>query len=258
MDESILIHYGILGMKWGVRRYQNKDGSYTKEGLDRLGYKNLEKARTSNLDKWGRDRSHNIAYVSGYSGSGKSTTALSLAKKGDKVIHLDAYSEPDSGGAATARNKDFDAYLDSHAPDWRKMTNATKTGEDGTMKRYSKEYWDAVDTFREALESYGEDQFDKGNRVIAEGVQIADDWLTADKTYYADKPMVILGTNPIVSLQRAFERDGRGNVVTGLKSLDSAKEYVQWYSNTTKRLNDLATISNAKRGETWVKKFLTS
>ena len=27
-----LYHYGILGMKWGIRRYQNKDGSLTPEG----------------------------------------------------------------------------------------------------------------------------------------------------------------------------------------------------------------------------------
>lgn len=32
-----LEHHGILGMKWGVRRYQNKDGSLTPEGRARYG-----------------------------------------------------------------------------------------------------------------------------------------------------------------------------------------------------------------------------
>lgn len=32
---SELYHHGILGMKWGVRRFQNYDGSYTKKGLAR-------------------------------------------------------------------------------------------------------------------------------------------------------------------------------------------------------------------------------
>lgn len=31
-NDNDLIHYGVLGMKWGIRRYQNPDGSLTKEG----------------------------------------------------------------------------------------------------------------------------------------------------------------------------------------------------------------------------------
>lgn len=32
-----LFHWGIKGMKWGVRRYQNKDGSLTPDGKKRYG-----------------------------------------------------------------------------------------------------------------------------------------------------------------------------------------------------------------------------
>lgn len=36
MNNLYLCHHGITGQKWGVRRYQNKDGSLTPEGRKRL------------------------------------------------------------------------------------------------------------------------------------------------------------------------------------------------------------------------------
>ena len=35
--KSYLAHYGILGQKWGLRRYQNSDGSLTSAGKSRYG-----------------------------------------------------------------------------------------------------------------------------------------------------------------------------------------------------------------------------
>lgn len=36
--ESYLMHHGVKGQKWGVRRYQNYDGSLTSAGRERYGY----------------------------------------------------------------------------------------------------------------------------------------------------------------------------------------------------------------------------
>lgn len=35
MDELYLQHHGIIGQKWGIRRYQNYDGTYTQQGMQR-------------------------------------------------------------------------------------------------------------------------------------------------------------------------------------------------------------------------------
>lgn len=32
-----LVHFGVKGMKWGIRRYQNPDGTLTAEGKARFG-----------------------------------------------------------------------------------------------------------------------------------------------------------------------------------------------------------------------------
>lgn len=38
MENNELYHHGVQGQKWGVRRYQNEDGSLTPEGRSHYGY----------------------------------------------------------------------------------------------------------------------------------------------------------------------------------------------------------------------------
>lgn len=59
MDE--LYHHGIKGQKWGVRRYQNKDGTYTSAGKKRRQAENYSKQqRTRDRKIYGRGAERRI------------------------------------------------------------------------------------------------------------------------------------------------------------------------------------------------------
>lgn len=56
MDQNTLCHHGIKGQKWGVRRYQNPDGSLTAAGKKRF-------KRASNDEKIRNEHSRNAKSI---------------------------------------------------------------------------------------------------------------------------------------------------------------------------------------------------
>lgn len=51
MERYTLVHWGIKGQKWGIRRYQNKDGSLTPAGKKRYSEESEDYRRVKELRK---------------------------------------------------------------------------------------------------------------------------------------------------------------------------------------------------------------
>lgn len=79
--DSKLYHSGVKGMKWGIRRYQNADGTLTEEGRARYGadsYQEMSPSQQANFNKDMTERSDKLKRNTAI-GVGLAATAASAA-----------------------------------------------------------------------------------------------------------------------------------------------------------------------------------
>lgn len=223
-----LKHHGILGQKWGVKNgppYPLDEGDHSaaekkagwKESIGKIfnrddpatsvlnlqndnsdAYKRIKNSSYANLDKWGKDRDHNILYITGISGSGKSTAAMYLAKKRNaEYVNLDSYTEMMSKESKNElQNKSFNKYLDKNVPEWRNVLN-----DDGKLN------YEIVDQMATASEEWSKELYSRNKRVILEGVQLADQTWYENRSSYNGKPFMLINTNALASNYRGSVRD---------------------------------------------------
>ena len=133
-----LQHHGILGMKWGVRRYQNYDGSLTQRGVKR--YRTAEKIYGEKKDIYKKKKQDSNAskvevrkakeqYHKAKTDLKKTYNELKKDKAADKGKSLYNKGKTITGGARVVRNTAIAASIGASVAKWLNENGHKKEAE---------------------------------------------------------------------------------------------------------------------------------
>ena len=135
-NNEYLAHYGVKGMKWGVRNFQDSNGHLTKEGRQRYkAFKKEVRAENEHADKLKVEASN----------YGKATYHLTKmanrsARKADKALVKDPYKDKKST-LRKIKNAEADKKaLDKITKDYRKKLKDVQKHANKLIDKYGKEH----------------------------------------------------------------------------------------------------------------------
>lgn len=128
--EKELYHYGVMGMKWGVRRYRNEDGSLTTAGKKRQGRQyakelnSLDKKQTAALSnvirsdmKYMKRSASANRYIDKHNNNPSQRNVNTIRKKKEKMF-----------AAADKRDEYAQKYKQLDSESWNKIIEFAKSG----------------------------------------------------------------------------------------------------------------------------------
>lgn len=171
-SDGELIHWGIKGQKWGIRRYQNKDGSLTPAGQKRY---NAEMSKLKEREKIVKNQEKTKAKIEKLSSKQAELDAREAALKADKKKKN---AKPETGKPVTKKIGEM---------------SDDELRERITRMQLTKSYLDAQKNLNEALPK----QVSKGQKFVS---SLMDDVIVpaaknAGKAWAENKMKDMLGLN---------------------------------------------------------------